>query len=323
MLNALALGARELAGLPTPQITSQKPSFPSKLLPSSQHRRYITSEDEIAAATQLRGIVSSITSQAIEAGRTEAEEKVPEIVRERQLTVPSVKSRRKGAIVELEAKQTQPKYPTTLAAQKPPTAFAEIAAEYFIIPLISQFWNYLNDALTREEGAMRSSKTGGYRATGTAMILSALVLSHIIDTTSVLVHASRHSPAFLSVISPSALELAVTLGTRRLGADADSTSMDESKRSASVLSASLELAIVVLEACIDLDKGRTLASDHGSLLSGVTMWAQKAFSLVESGVNLEGMGGTEEMRLRRASAGLILKLEEISGRWGQAMLVPY
>lgn len=323
MLNALALGARELAGLPTPQITSHKPLFPSKLLPSSQHQRYITTEDKVNAGSQLRSLVTSISSQAIEAGRAEAEEKIPEIIRERHLTVSRPGTKKKGTIVELNSKQGVLRPPEKQNSTRSLTSFSEVATEYFIIPLISQFWNYLNDALGREERAVRSSKTGGYRATGTAMILSALVLSHLINTISIMVHASRHSPAFLSIISPSALELAVTLGTRKLGAEAESILTEESRRAASVLSASLELAIVTLDACIDLDKGKVLATDHGSLLSGVSIWAQKVFGLLESGVKLEGMGGEEEMRLSRASAGLIFKLKEISERWAQAMLIPY
>lgn len=321
MLNALALGARELAGLPTPQIPKYQASFTSKRLPAPAHRRYLTLEDEADAGAPIRSLAADLSSQAIEAGRASLEDKVPEIVRERQLTISSGQ-RSRHRIVEVDPS----KRISVLNAEKP-TTFKQLAAEYFVIPFISRFWDYLNESLGREERALRSSRSGGYRAAGTGMILSPLVLSHFVNTMSVLIHASRHSPAFLSVITPAALELCVTLGTRRFSPDT-STSTDpfateESRHAASVLSASLELAIVILDASIELDRGRTLALEHGATLSAVMMWGKKAFNTLEGGIQLEGIGGEEEMRLRRASAGLILKLEDISGRWTQAMLMPY
>ena len=98
---------------------------------------------------------------------------------------------------------------------------------------------------------------------------------------------------------------------------------EESRRSASILSASLELAIVILDTSIALDSGRTLALEHGSLVSGTTLWARKAFEMLDSGLKLEGIGGNEEARLRGASAGLLLKVEEITRKWSQAMLMPF
>ncbi|PVG00939.1 hypothetical protein CPB86DRAFT_154849 [Serendipita vermifera] len=323
MLNALALGARELAGLPTPQIPKQQANFPSRLLPPAVHRKYITQEDLSDAGAQIRGLLEDVSSAAINRGREEAEKKVPEIVRERKLTV----NPRAGAtrsIVEVDDVRIKS---LDALIKKTPIMYNKIAAEFFIIPLTSKFWGYLQDALGREERASRFGTTGGYRATGTAMILSPLVLSHLVNTIAILTHASRHSSSFLSLIAPATLEIAVTLGTRRLDTelgDEDPTSPDkESRRAASVLSACLELAIVVLDSCIELDGGKVLALENSSLISGVAMWAQKVFELLESGIRFEGVGGKEEMRLKKASAGLVLKVEEVTGRWKQIMLLPY
>jgi telomere length regulation protein len=331
MLNALALGARELAGLPTPQISPPKPSFPSKLLPPPAHRKYYTADDEADASMQIRGLVESISTRAIDSGREEAEGRVPEIVRERQLTVRLNQGGRAGGIVDLSKETSSTLKITPPSNTKPANIFNQVAAEYFILPFVAKFWDYLQDTLTREELSARTSRTGeaGFRAAGTAMILSPLVLSHFVNTMSIMVHASRHSPAFLSMVAPAVLELAVTLGTRKMSSEPTKPSPfgqtfnEDSKRIASVLSASLELAIVILDASIALDAGKTLALEHGNLVSGTMLWAQKAFSMLDGGLQLEGMGGSEEVRLRRASAGLVLKVEEITRKWSQAMLLPF
>jgi telomere length regulation protein len=55
-----------------------------------------------------------------------------------------------------------------------------------------------------------------YRGAGTGLILSSLVLSHLLATLGVLVHTSQNAPAWLAVVAPDALELAITLGTRSI-----------------------------------------------------------------------------------------------------------
>ena len=57
--------------------------------------------------------------------------------------------------------------------------------------------------------------THGYHGAGTGLVLNPLVLASFLRTRLVLVDASRHSPSFLSVLAPDALELALTLGMRR------------------------------------------------------------------------------------------------------------
>ncbi|KAG8812847.1 telomere binding protein [Serendipita sp. 401] len=317
MLNALALGARELAGLPTPQIALRSSAFPSRILPISAHNKYITAEDEQQIAP-IRGLVEGISSQAIDKAQKRVEDKVPEIAREKQLTV---FGRRKAGITELQSLSD-----SKAGASRQPTrtlTFNVIAAEYFIIPITSRFWSYLRESISREEASSRFSQNGGFKATGTGMILSPLILPHFIHTMSVMTHASRHSPAYLAIIAPAVLELALTLGTRKTSMDPSATAEQESKRSASVLSACLELAIVGLDASIDLDEGKTLALEHGLLMSGVSTWAQGTYKLVDSGLRFDGVGGEVEKRLSKASAGLVLKVEEIISKWNQAMIMPF
>ncbi|KAG8868080.1 telomere binding protein, partial [Serendipita sp. 405] len=196
MLNALALGARELAGLPTPQIALRSSTFPSRILPISAHHKYITAEDEQQIAP-IRGLVECISSQAIDKAQKRVEDKVPEIAREKQLTV---FGRRKAGITELQSLSD-----SKASASRQPTRtlnFNVIAAEYFIIPINSRFWSYLRESISREEASSRFSQNGGFKATGTGMILSPLILPHFIHTMSVMTHASRHSPAYLAIIAP-------------------------------------------------------------------------------------------------------------------------
>ncbi|KAF8827406.1 hypothetical protein HHX47_DHR4000193 [Lentinula edodes] len=87
MLNAVALGARELASLPTQTtgLSDDSTSFPSKRLPGPLHRKYLPS------SATLPRILSGITRQTIDRGKEATEDKVPEIVRERRFRVQRTK----------------------------------------------------------------------------------------------------------------------------------------------------------------------------------------------------------------------------------------
>lgn len=89
MLNALALGARELAGLPLPlnasKASAERVSFPSKRLPPSMHQKYLSLADELSSNGPVQSLLDGISRKAIESGRDAAEAKVPAYARERQL----------------------------------------------------------------------------------------------------------------------------------------------------------------------------------------------------------------------------------------------
>jgi len=320
MLNALALGARELADLPAPPQPEAR--FPSKLLPSGVHELYIEDGGLVARTEEL---LEGISRKAIDKGREKTEDRMPELTRERQLTIkPGIK---RAGIVELDSdpKPTDhlhrliPGTPTISVKRE---SFSALAAEYFIGPLINRFWRYLNDQMTREARA-----DGGYRGAGAGLILNPLILTHLVTALAILMDAGRFSPAYLDVLGPGALELSLTLGTRKIsvmeGANGGLSNGSQSGKEASVLRACLQLALTVLDACLDLDGGRTLAFDQTILLLGFGEWSESVFKAMESGAKVMGGGGREEDRLFRSAAGLVLKVEEIRSKWRGRMTVSF
>ena len=83
MLNALALGARELAGLPVTDLDTTKEKdrslFPSKMLPPALHARYV---DEEEAGATLALLTEDLDRRAVESGGAGREINAP---RERRL----------------------------------------------------------------------------------------------------------------------------------------------------------------------------------------------------------------------------------------------
>ncbi|KAF5391465.1 hypothetical protein D9757_002038 [Collybiopsis confluens] len=309
MLNALALGARELAALPIPSSgTSQiSASFPSKRLPAPLHQRYLS------PSSVLPEILSGITRLAIDRGKEVAEEQVPAIVRERRFRIQKPK---------LISEASSPPAHTLLPSKQ--TTFNEVAAEFFLSPLIHRFWLFLRDERTREERTSHQEGRATYHGAGTGLILNAMVMTQFLRTLSILVHASEHAPEWLGFIAPDALELALTLGTKPMsvaeGAD-DSSNLDSAEvKEASVLASSLELALVVLDGCIQLDGGRSFSLDHAALLMGVREWSTVVFSRLEDGIRFRGGGGDQKVSLQRAVSGVILKVDEILSRYRRAMI---
>lgn len=306
MLNGLALGARELASLPVPpsQVPADLTSFPSRRLPPALHKKYIADREQ----GPIRRLVDDISQLAIDKGKEATQDKVPAIVRERQLRIkkPSpVTELKSGTALGLASMHQHPPRETT---------FTEVAAEHFLAPLIGRFWRFLRDEQAREERSVHRSSA--YRGTGTGLILSALVLAQFLGTVAVLMHAARHTPAYLAVLAPDALELAVMLGTRPM-----SSAEEDREREAAVVTAGLELALVVLDACLDLDGGRSAGLEHTSLLVGASEWAAQVLGLLDKGARVQGGGGVQEVRLRRAAAGVVIKADEIISRWRQSMMI--
>ena len=171
-----------------------------------------------------------------------------------------------------------------------------------------------------------------YRGTGTGLILSPMVLSHFLGTVAVLMHAARFSPVYLAVLAPDALELAVTLGTRPMslslssntfkeGAVDEESNEGESGREASVLSAALDLALIILDGCLDLDQGRSISLEHTNLVMAAAEWGGRVLEIFDKGLKLRGGGGeVSEIKIRGAAAGLVLKVDEITSRWRRSMI---
>ncbi|KAF8311251.1 hypothetical protein DL93DRAFT_2061170 [Clavulina sp. PMI_390] len=316
ILNALALGARELAGLAPPP-PSTRADFPSKMLPPSLHSKYLTESANTYGSDGVAMIADGITSLALAKGKAEAEEKVPSIIREKQLRI------------RPKAPSIIPTNTTSFQSSSLPSAvtFSAVAAEYFVVPLIEQFWTYLRDEQSREVRS-RYSGTQGYHSAGTAMILDALTLKHFLATVSVLLHAARHSPAYLRILAPSALEIAGTVGSgkhnpgRKAQAGIEDDDPQNIDKENAVLAASLEIALVVLDACAELDGGKTLALEHTSLLYGTRDWASQVFTHLEShgGIMTDRNSGESVNRIRRAAAGVLLRIEEVLDQWRRSMI---
>ncbi|WWD03678.1 hypothetical protein V865_001734 [Kwoniella europaea PYCC6329] len=199
---------------------------------------------------------------------------------------------------------------------KPIMAFKDIAGEYFVMPLINRFWQYYKDTSLRES----RGGSGGYKGTGTGMIMSPLGLEKFLITLSVLLHASRHSPAFLAVLAPEALELALTLGIRFTSTNKIISNDDDNNLEGGdslVVGSSLELCLVVLDTSYELDGGRSLMMERSDLVLGVGEWATTIFQDELEGNQVSGgQGGRSEGRIRANAAAVVLKVGEVGEKWG-------
>ncbi|CAE6526066.1 unnamed protein product [Rhizoctonia solani] len=326
MLNALALGARELAGLPIPSPpsdTSKRPriDFPSKVLPGVAHLEYMQEGDLPPPANRIEGssryriegmtsqvstLVNDLSGMAITRSKQETEDSIPQIVRERSLRV-GLKPGRGIAPIDSDV-PTKLGY---LSTQTPVIPFAQVAAEYFVAPLVNRFWAHLQSSMAHESYARRGSSLSA--GVGTGMILSPLVVTHLMGTLAVLLHAARHAPPFLHVLAPDAAELALSVGTRPL-----SRSGDEGTE-AGVLAGALELALTVLDSALELDGGQVFALERSDLLLGIGQWASTVFEALDKGERAPGVGGKDEERAVRIAAGLVLTSERIVSKWRRTM----
>ena len=314
ILNALALGARELANLvELPLQIQSATAFPSRQLPEAQHARYITQQTD---TQRVQALLGSITSDTLSRVRDSAPE--PTVIqRERQLRVrPPPTSK----IVPIN-RQTIPSNSSTTPAKRDRIPFSTLAAEYFIMPLVNRFWQYIGDAQAREARRVRPGA-------GSAGGLTPQVLSHFLTTLGVLLHAGRHSPAFLAVLAPESLGLAIQLGTTRVAKDDDefgSGGKEQSgesweQRQGRVVSAALEVTLVVLEGCVELDGGRSIALEHAAQVLAVEEWSRGVFEALEKGLRIRGGGGANETRMTAAAAGVAMKVSQILEKWRRSLV---
>lgn len=323
MLNALALGARELASLPifsqaSQPLATRRTSFPSKMLPPLLHQKYlVTSSDNT-----LQPHLEDITKAAIDSSQEAMVDKVPEVVRERQLRI-----RKPSKISEVVSASHNTSFPSL---QRPPStiSFTNIAAECFIMPLIDRFWMFLRDEQTREERTAQRDVLYQYRGAGTGLVLNPLILTTFLSTMTILVHASQNAPQWLALIAPSALELAVTVGSRQITRPVsddldggDASPKGNKSKEASVLTSAFNLALIILDGCLELDDAHSLGLEHTGLLIGTGEWAGQVFNMLERGIQVTGVGGIHEVELRRATAGVLLKVDQISSKWRRSMVV--
>lgn len=325
ILTAIAMGARELAGLSTfgVQNVSKRLDFPTKTLPPALHRKYIGPGDMTTSEPdQIELVANGIRDLLISKGANRGEETMPELAREKRLRVGTSRRTLAAEVGSLSERQMATKQSVQTAPHPPVAPFKDVAAEYFVMPLINRFWQHFQETSTRQAKALHSGTR--YRGAGTGMILSPLALEKFLMTLSLLLHAGRHSPLFLAVLSPEALELAVTIGTRHIAQpNISGEEVDEgSKQEAQVVDAALELALVCLDASVDLDSGRTLAMEKANLVLAVGEWAQGVFELESGGDEVAaGQGGAREGRIRASAAGVVVKVAEIGEKWSRLGLL--
>jgi telomere length regulation protein len=290
---------------------------------------------KLIAEGPVQALLTDISQGAIEKAKDDATSKAPpSFTRERQLRLqkPAKISVVDNSIVS--DPRSEALYTTSPGYGPPAARFTDVAAEYFICPFINQFWIFFRDEQTREERlSHQSDPLYRYRGSGTGLVLNPIVLAQFISTLAVLAHAGRNAPQWLALIAPDSLELAITLGTRPVSqADDGEDDVDPTlkvewgpattsrDKEASVLAASLELALVVLDGCLDLDGGKSLGLEHTRLVLSAGEWAGNLLSWLERGLRVAGSGGAQEVRLRRGAAGVVLKVQEISERWGRSMV---
>ncbi|KAK4051053.1 telomere binding protein [Microbotryomycetes sp. JL201] len=290
MLSALALGARELAGLPMPlsitnALTGEAESaFPSKQLPDAMHRKLLGAN----GIDVIDRLSTDLTNVALSNARSEAETTLPEAAREKVIRV-----RRFGTAKSPEHKRTHGRI-----------TYLAVATEYFIMPLVNRFWLYVKDA-TATSSAGNPYTTG--RINSVPTLLEPIVLSKFFSTVAVLVHASRHAPTFTTVTVPTVLSLLIMLKPSRVD-EADDV----------VQTSQMELLLTVFEAVSELDHGDSLVNSvHGDGQVGIDLvmqikeWAEQVFELDER----RNVGSNALGRSGRASAGLLLRVDEVLQRW--------
>jgi len=321
-MTALAIGARELASLPVPPslVPPEKAAFPSKMLPAPLHNRYTTTGESNINTVAL--LMDEISQNSLSTERSAAEHH-PELIRERRLRI-----QKPNRITEIAPHDPlNPFSHLTKPMQAPyKTKFVDVAAEFFIVPLINRFWAFVRDEQVREERTVFQKGRERYQGAGTGMILNPVVLAQFLRTLGVLVHASQNAPAWLAIIAPDALEVAVTIGTRPIshveleGDENEKEGEEQRQEEASVLTAALEVALVVLNGALEIDGGKILGLDHTTLVLAVGEWAGKVFASLEKGLKVPGGGGLQEAQLSRAAAGVLLKVDELSSKWRRSML---
>lgn len=304
ILTALSMSARELAGfstLPRPNIP-KRVDFPSKVLPSALHDRYLTEQDVRGAAhaglllqAGKENVMDLVLKQK---GNSESNQAVS---RQRQLRPGQAKPSDTGGLNAIAEMSDTPVIP-----------FKDIAAEYFILPMINRFWTYFQDELARESRAAQGRR--GF-ATGSGMILSPMALSHFISALTIMLHSAQHSPAFLAILAPEGLELAIAMGTQMgLGIEEGRSQGDAppAELESDVVAASLELALVCLSGSKELDGGRSLVREHITSVMAAGEWASGVFGKEQKGESTTThKGGLKEDRIRRTAASIVLTASSV------------
>lgn len=202
---------------------------------------------------------------------------------------------------------------------------------YFISPLISRFWLFLRDEQRREQRTTLREGRSVHHGAGSGLILNPVTLAQFLRTLAILTHLSRLCPEWLAIVAPDTLEIALTIGTlpvSRVELEYDIEHIRGSKttdhwerKEAAVLTAAVELVLVVLDGCLELDRGRFLSLQRAPLLRSTSDWGRTLFSRLNQGIKVSGGGGLHETALMRAVTGVLFKVDDIMSYWSQSMAI--
>ena len=211
------------------------------------------------------------------------------------------------------------------------TSFTSLSIPFFISPLISRFWLFLRDERNREQRTTLREGRNSYHDAGTGLILNPVTLAQFLRTVAILTHLSRLCPEWLAFVAPDSLEIALAVGTlpiSRMELDFNCENLRVSdtangweRKEAAVLTAALELVLVVLDGCLELDRGRFLSLQRTPLLRSTSDWGRTLFSRLNQGLKISGGGGVHETALMRAVTGVLLKVDDIITYWSQSMAI--
>jgi len=189
-----------------------------------------------------------------------------------------------------------------------PSAFTMLSTPCFISPLISRFWLFLRDERARERRTASYEGRHRHYGAGTGLILSPIVLAQLLRTLTVLVRLSQRSSEWLTTIASNSLEVAVTVGTLPVSSMESESEQD---------STAFELALVVLDGCLEIDNGQYISLQQTTLVQRTSDWARAIFSRMNQGPQFDR--GSEAPLLRTVT-GILLTVDLITSRWSRSMI---
>ncbi|CAO1634923.1 unnamed protein product [Parajaminaea phylloscopi] len=360
ILNALASGARELAGLPNDAS-------------ARQGERKSTPIATGLAATQ--SLVDGLTDDAASRARKEGEERVPEMRKERVMKLGAHRTGQLpgGSIQVLDESRAAVTtrghraqlMPTTSALNKA-ERYIDVASTSFLFPLMNRLLVHIQEASSRFSrlATIGASSPAAVGWSSTSLFEPRLLCS-ILDTLAVLLHAARNTVDFLTAVLPEALQVSMTIVTvalplsvALLGRSRDASEVRPLRSGApvsalagydEVLGAAASLILVALDAAWELDLGRSLLRRQSSsefplsmpnndedLLQSIESFAAQLFQEQDRKNNAAGSSFKRKERLGneaeaaavaqlmgragRASAAIVIRIEEMRSRAKEDML---
>lgn len=173
---------------------------------------------------------------------------------------------------------------------RPTVAYTAAATSVFIFPLVTRMWSY-----------ERERRRYARAAAGSEAVVAPTVRAAMLHTLCVLCACARNAAFFATRVVPDVLELAdAVVAAAGAGADDD----------ALVDGAALALALVLLDAAWDADRGLALVAAHAPLLLRWQSLAQAVFAREEARDAPTDLAAPQA-RACRAAAAVVVRLAEM------------